>query len=328
MDRIYSQKKPLIEWQGQDCDPVIKNLLINRGISHDSQMDYVLSACTHFNQFKHIVLAQKTIGQAIIQQKDICIVGDYDADGATSCALMMMLLRDFGARVRFIVPNRATDGYGLSKGLIDRLHDKPDLIITVDNGVSAVDACDYAESLGIDVVITDHHLPPECLPKAAAIINPSLQDETFPDKSLSGVGVAWYVLVAVRAYLKDEGYFNNRKIPNCADYLDLVALGTVADLVPLSDLNRLLVSQGLMRMNQSPRPGIKALMFVANKTDQVIYAKDLGFALGPRLNAAGRLEDMTIGIRCLMASTLDEGLSLANMLDGLNEKRKHLEKSN
>ena len=267
---------------------------------------------------------------AIESQQRILMVGDFDADGATSVALAVTVLIAMGARhVDFLVPNRFDFGYGLTPEIVDiASRGEPHLIVTVDNGVSSVDGVARATDLGIDVVVTDHHLPGRDLPAALAIVNPNMPDCRFASKALAGVGVIYYVLSAVRARLRDSGWFAAQGIPEprLADWLDLVALGTVADVVPLDHNNRILVQQGLRRIRAGrTRPGIRALCEVAGRRLEHLSASDLGFAVGPRLNAAGRLDDMSIGIQCLIAQDGKTARSAAVALNELNLSRREIE---
>jgi single-stranded-DNA-specific exonuclease len=267
--------------------------------------------------------------RAIETDESILLVGDFDADGATSVALAVSLLRALGARqVDFLVPNRFDYGYGLSPEIVALAAQRaPGLLITVDNGVSSVAGVAAANAAGMDVIVTDHHLPGRELPAALALVNPNLPDCRFASKALAGVGVIYYLLGVVRSRLRDAGWFRTRPEPNLADWLDLVALGTVADVVPLDANNRILVHQGLGRMRAGRcRPGVRALAEVAGRSLHKLTAQDLGFALGPRLNAAGRLSDMTLGIRCLLSTDMDEARSLARGLDELNRMRRELER--
>lgn len=258
------------------------------------------------------------------------MVGDFDADGATSTALSVLAMRSLGcSNIDYLVPNRFEDGYGLSPEVVDQAHARgAQLIVTVDNGISSHAGVEHARSLGIPVIVTDHHLPGETLPAAEAIINPNLRDCNFPSKSLAGVGVAFYLMLALRTFLRDRGWFDERgiAIPNLAELLDLVALGTVADVVPLDANNRILTWQGMSRIRAGKcRPGIKALLEVANRDAQKLAASDLGFALGPRLNAAGRLDDMSVGVALLLCDNIGEARVLANELDALNQTRKEID---
>ncbi len=272
--------------------------------------------------------AAARLALAVQQDQHILVVGDFDADGATSVALCMLVLTAMGAqRVSYLVPNRFEYGYGLSEPIVDlAAAEQPDVLVTVDNGVSSVAGVARANALGIDVVVTDHHLPGSELPMAHAMVNPNLAGSAFPSKHLAGVGVAYYLLSVLRARLREAGWFAQRQEPNMADYLDLVALGTVADVVPLDRNNRILIAQGLRRIRAGrARPGILALCQIAKREPNRLTASDLGFALGPRLNAAGRLDDMSIGIRCLLAAEVGEAMQLAKTLDGLNQTRRQLQ---
>ncbi|MGL4673966.1 MAG: single-stranded-DNA-specific exonuclease RecJ, partial [Wohlfahrtiimonas sp.] len=248
------------------------------------------------------------ITNAITTQQKILIVGDYDVDGATSTALMMRVLKLFGAEnIAYRIPNRMLDGYGLTVSLLDSiLENTPDLIITVDNGISSIDAIAKAKEYGINVVVTDHHLPGDILPVADAIVNPNLKNSDFESSALCGVGVAFYTLMAVRRELINQGYFTERSAPNLADYLDLVALGTIADLVPLDRNNRCLVQQGIERIRRGRTvAGIQALLEVSGKNQMELSTTDIGFSISPLLNAAGRLDDMRVGIECLLTDSED-----------------------
>jgi single-stranded-DNA-specific exonuclease len=256
-------------------------------------------------------------------------VGDYDADGATGSALAVRGLRQLGAaRVSYLVPSRFAFGYGLSPEVVDAAASStPDLLLTVDNGIASIAGVRRARELGIPVIVTDHHLPGSELPDAAAIVNPNLPGDPFPSKHLAGVGVIFYVLAAVRARLRADGWFGQgRPEPNLAELLDLVALGTVADVVTLDDNNRILVEQGLRRMRAGrASPGVRALLEVAGRRPEQVTARDLGFAAGPRLNAAGRLTDMSLGVECLLTDDLARAASIARELDALNTQRREIE---
>ncbi len=257
------------------------------------------------------------------------VVGDFDADGATSTALTVLALRSMGcSNVQYLVPNRFEDGYGLSPEVVEQARARgAEMILTVDNGISSHAGVALAHQHGIAVLVTDHHLPGETLPDADAIVNPNLPDCHFPSRSLAGVGVAFYLMMALRAHLRTQGWFGvTRSEPNLADLLDLVALGTVADVVPLDANNRILVWQGLSRIRAGKcRPGIKALLEIANRDARQLAASDLGFALGPRLNAAGRLDDMSVGVALLLTDDLSQSRMLASELDALNQMRKEIE---
>jgi single-stranded-DNA-specific exonuclease len=293
-------------------------------------MDRKLSTLLSPAELPDIAKAAQRLADAVQNQEKILIVGDFDADGATSVALCMLALKSLGAEhIDFLVPNRFDFGYGLSPEIVQLAQSKnPDLIVTVDNGVASIAGVETANAAGIDVIITDHHLPGDKLPAALALVNPNLTDSTFSSKSMAGVGVAYYVLSWVRQELRSRDWFQQtqHEEPNLAQYLDLVALGTVADVVPLDRNNRVLVHNGLLRMQRGfTRPGIRALAAVGKRDLSSISAQDLGFAIGPRLNAAGRLEDMSVGIRCLMTEDESEAKQLAGSLDVLNQTRRHLQ---
>jgi single-stranded-DNA-specific exonuclease len=272
--------------------------------------------------------AAQRLARAVREQQKILLVGDFDADGATSVALAMRVLRDFRAEhISFLVPNRFEYGYGLSPEIVELAAAQvPDLLVTVDNGVASIEGVARANALGMEVIVTDHHLPGAERPDACALVNPVLPEATFGSRALAGVGVIYYVLGATRAVLQAQGWFEGHAAPNLARYLDLVALGTVADVVPLDRNNRILVAQGLRRMRAGACcEGLKAMLEFAKRDLETLSAQDLGFALGPRLNAAGRLDDMTIGIRCLLADDVDEARRLAKALNELNQMRRELE---
>lgn len=313
-----------------DLQPaLLRRIYAGRGVRSTLELDRSLQALASPEKLPDVQIAAERLADAVEQQQNIVIVGDFDADGATAVTLCVKILNDFGAQhVSFLVPNRFEYGYGLSPEIVDlALTLKPDLIVTVDNGVSSIAGVARANELNIDVIVTDHHLPGAELPQALAIVNPNLPYAGFPSRHMAGVGVAYYVLGAVRSVLRGRGWFSDlRPVPNLAQYLDLVALGTVADVVPLDANNRIMVYQGVARMRAGKcLPGIKALAEIAKRSLATLTAQDLGFALGPRLNAAGRLEDMSIGIKCLLAETLQEARHLATALDQLNKARRQLE---
>ena len=315
---------------GPDTD-LIERLYVARG-DDLSSLDLSLGALVPPTDLPELGRAVERMVEAITQGQRILIVGDFDADGATSVALAVGVLRRMGAAwVEYIVPNRFDFGYGLSPEIVDLSYElNPDLVVTVDNGVSSVDGVARARALGMDVIVTDHHLPAEDRPDAVALVNPVLPESSFPSKALAGVGVIYYVLAATRRALQEAGWFEQRDlpVPNLADELDLVAVGTVADVVPLDRNNRILVHQGLKRIRAGrTRPGIRALIDIAGRDRSRLKSSDLGFAVGPRLNAAGRLEDMSIGIRCLLAETDQEARELATALDQLNIARRELEQA-
>ena len=309
---------------------LLQRLYASRGLSRDADLE---SGLEHLpkSEMKGMTEACALLASALEKQHRLLIVGDFDCDGATSTSLAVLGLRALGAAdVDYLVPNRFEYGYGLTPEIVAVAAERqPDLIITVDNGISSIDGVAAAAKLGIPVLVTDHHLPGDTLPQAAAIVNPNQHGCPFVGKSLAGVGVMFYVLLALRSELQQRGWFNAERVkPNLAEFLDLVALGTVADVVPLEQLNRILVEQGLRRIRAGRcRPGIQALLQVAGKESGRLVASDMGFAIGPRLNAAGRLDDMSLGIRCLLTDDADTALSLAAELDDLNRERRAIEQS-
>ena len=312
-------------------NPLLARIYAARGISRLDSLDRSFASLPSPSLLKGMPEAVDRLYDALIRDEQIVIIGDFDADGATSSALMMLALRDMGfEHLNFLVPNRFDYGYGLTPEIVDLAQQySPQLIVTVDNGISSNDGVTHAGKLGIEVIITDHHLPGDCLPNATAIINPNQPGCSFPSKSLAGVGVAFYLLSGLRAKLRDEGWFIDKSLsePNLAHWLDLVALGTVADVVPLDQVNRIFVYQGLLRIRSGhSRPGIRALLQISGKNPQKLMASDLGFAIGPRLNAAGRLDDISLGIQCLLTDNLNEARETAECLDQLNRDRKSIEK--
>jgi single-stranded-DNA-specific exonuclease len=322
------------ELKGSELHPLLKKIYANRGVTELRQINYNLSELIDYSLLKDIDKAADIVSNAIIEQKRILIVGDFDADGATSCAVMMRSLNACGLLdVDYLVPNRFDFGYGLSPQIVDVAAQlQPDLIITVDNGISSIDGVKRANELGIQVVITDHHLAADILPEAAAIVNPNQPGCDFPEKTIAGVGVAFYLMLAVRAALRAKNWFDDkptgtgRSEPNMANYLDLVALGTVADVVPLDHNNRILVEAGLQRIRRNRGcAGINALLSIAGKSIETCSAQDFGFIVGPRLNAAGRLDDMSIGIECLLSDDHEQALQYAVTLNQMNLQRREIE---
>jgi single-stranded-DNA-specific exonuclease len=298
-----------------------------RGIDSSSQLDTGLGQLLPFTQLKNAQQMAVLLADAISAKKSLLIVADYDADGATACAVGLRGLRALGAQVGFIVPNRFEYGYGLTPEIV-RLaaQSKPDIIVTVDNGIASVEGVAEAKKLGIEVLVTDHHLPGDSLPDALCIVNPNQPGCSFPSKNLAGVGVMFYVLLALRAELRTRGAFADQAEPNLGNLLDLVALGTVADVVKLDENNRILVQQGLQRMRAGRAcAGISALLQVAKKSAAQASAYEMGFIVGPRLNAAGRLEDMGLGIQCLLTDDTPEADDIAAKLDALNQERRGIE---
>ena len=298
-----------------------------RGISNPLQLDTGLNQLLPFTQLKNAPQMAKLLADAISAKRRLLIVADYDADGATACAVGLRGLRALGAQVDFIVPNRFEYGYGLTPEIV-RLaaQSQPDIIVTVDNGIASVEGVAEARKLGIEVLVTDHHLPGDSLPDALCIVNPNQPGCTFPSKNLAGVGVMFYVLLALRAELRSRDAFTDKPEPNFGNLLDLVALGTVADVVKLDENNRILVQQGLLRMRAGRAcAGITALLHVARKSPAQASAYEMGFIVGPRLNAAGRLEDMGLGIQCLLTDDANEAEDIAAKLDALNQERRSIE---
>ncbi|MFT5118622.1 MAG: single-stranded-DNA-specific exonuclease, partial [Kiritimatiellia bacterium] len=312
--------------------PLLQRIYSARNACCDGDVDYRLKNIEQPYSLKGLIDATDLLVLAMREQQRVLIVGDFDADGATSCALSILALKAMGLQqVNFLVPNRFEYGYGLTPEIVDVAKEyQPDLIVTVDNGIASVDGVAHAKSLGFKVIVTDHHLPPNVLPAADAIVNPNQQGCEFPSKNLAGVGVIFYLLSALRSRLRQLNWFVEQTIvePNMASYLDLVALGTVADVVPLDRNNRTLVHQGIQRVKAGKaRPGILALLEVAGKNYQRLTSQDFGFIVGPRLNAAGRLDDISLGIQCLLTDDAALARELAAQMDGLNRERRSIEAS-
>ncbi|SIO42445.1 exonuclease RecJ [Salinivibrio sp. ES.052] len=310
--------------------PLLQRLYTHRGLRDDSELNRSAAGLYQYQALMGIDAAVQLLSNALANHQFILIVGDFDADGATSSALSVKALRMMGAtRVDYLVPNRFDDGYGLSPEVVDQAAERgAELIMTVDNGVSSLSGVAHAKNLGMQVLVTDHHLPGDQLPNADAMVNPNLDECDFPSKALAGVGVAFYLMLALRAHLRDQGWFEQQGlgIPNLAELLDLVALGTVADVVALDSNNRILVHQGLQRIRAGRcRPGIQALIEVANRNMATLVASDFGFALGPRINAAGRLDDMAFGVELLLCDNIHAARRMASELDALNQTRKDIE---
>ncbi|MCG6871285.1 MAG: single-stranded-DNA-specific exonuclease RecJ [Gammaproteobacteria bacterium] len=312
-----------------DCPPLLARIYAARGIHHPSGLERGLAGLPPPDALRDLPRALALLEEALQAKQRITIVADFDADGATSCALLKLGLETLGAApVEYVVPNRFEFGYGLSPEIVAvAAAGKPDLLITVDNGTSSIAGVAAARERGMRVLITDHHLPGDRLPEADALINPNQPGDGFPGKNIAGVGVVFYLLVALRARLQQQGWFGTgREAPNLASLLDLVALGTVADVVPLDPVNRILVHQGLARIRAGRgRAGIRALLEVAERDVSDINAGDLAFAAAPRLNAAGRLQDMSLGIECLLATDIGSAMRIAARLDGLNQERRRIE---
>jgi single-stranded-DNA-specific exonuclease len=314
----------------ESISPLLRRIYSGRSVKSAADLELGLSNLLPPSGLKGIEAATDLLVEALEKNQRFLIVSDFDADGATSCVVAIKALQAFGARhVEYIVPNRFDYGYGLTPEIVELAKTrKPDLLITVDNGISSIDGVAAAQAAGIKVLVTDHHLPARQTPTAEAIVNPNQHGCEFESKCIAGVGVIFYTMLALRARLRELDWFvkNNLPEPNMADLLDLVALGTVADVVPLDRNNRILVSEGLKRIRAGrARPGIAALLRIANRNPARLKASDLGFGLGPRLNAAGRLDDMATGIECLLAEQLGEAHELAMLLDGMNQDRKQIE---
>ena len=331
MQKIALKQRTLnsqINWP-ETIHPLLQRIYSGRNLASVDELDLSLSQLLPPDGLKNIELAVDLLEEVLRKQESILVVGDFDADGATSTALLIRVLRRMGfAKVDYMVPNRFAYGYGLTVGLVqEALQDKPDLIITVDNGISSLDGVALAKKHDVKVLVTDHHLPGEKLPQADVILNPNQPGDNFGSKSLAGVGVVFYLLVALRRRLRSHNWFVDHGLqePNLAEYLDIVALGTVADVVPLDRNNRILVNEGLKRIRaRCCVPGLAALLQVAERNPETLVASDLGYAIGPRLNAAGRLDDMSLGIECLLSDG-SEAYEYARQLDSLNLERREIE---
>ncbi len=311
----------------EGINPLLARLYAARGVIAKSELETSLSGLISPEQLTNSGEMAKLLADVIAANKKILVIGDYDADGATATAVAVKGLKSVGANVDFLVPNRFEYGYGLTPEIVALAATlKPDILITVDNGIASVDGVAAANLLGLQVFITDHHLPSDTTPAAACIVNPNQHGCTFKSKNLAGVGVMFYVLLALRAELRNRGAFIDKPEPNLTELLDLVALGTVADLVKLDANNRILVEQGLRRIRAGAGcAGISALLKIAGKSPEKVTAQDFGFAVGPRLNAAGRLDDMRLGIACLLAETEADALQKAQTLHELNMERRNIE---
>jgi len=313
----------------KELHPILGRIYQIRRIDSKEHLEYSLKQLLPYHLLSGISKAVEILGLALQENKTITVVGDFDADGATSTAVAIKALRLMGAKqVNYLVPNRFKFGYGLTPEIVAVAAERhPDLLITVDNGISSIDGVAAAKKLGLQVIVTDHHLPGDRLPEADAFVNPNLPEDQFPSKSLAGVGVIFYLMLALRADLREKAWFqDSRPEPNLGELLDLVALGTVADVVPLDHNNRILVTQGLARIRSGKcRPGIEALINVAGRNQKNMVSMDLGFFIAPRLNAAGRLEDMSLGIECLLEDDYEKAFKLATKLHSLNLERRKIE---
>ena len=317
-------EKQLIEF---DIHKTLASILSARAIDSSNDIDYKLEKLIPYCELSFAESAANFILDMILAKKNILIIGDYDADGATASACAIKGLEKFGANVDFLVPNRFEDGYGLSVSIVEKaLEKKPDLIITVDNGIASIEGVEKAKSHGVDVVITDHHLPGDALPNANFIINPNQKSCNFPSKNLCGVGVIFYLLIAIKSQAKKRKLLNKNQEPRLSDLLDIVCLGTIADLVKLDFNNRLLVQFGMHIIRSGEGNfGIRAISQLSNRRLQNLKTSDLSFVIAPKLNAAGRLDDMSLGIKCLLAKTFDEALHHARRLLSLNTERRQIE---
>ena len=330
MTRIVARSVPMranLMLEQGGVHPLLARLYAARGIKSADELDTSLGKLIPPQEMKGATAAGRLLADSIAAGERILIVADYDCDGATACALGLRALRMFGANVDYLVPNRFETGYGLSPEVVAiAAAKKPDLIVTVDNGIASVEGIAAANALGIRTLVTDHHLPGDVLPDAAVIVNPNQPGCTFPSKALAGVGVMFYVMLTLRAELRQRGAFEGKQEPNLGSLLDLVALGTVADVVPLDRNNRILVAQGLNRMRAGQiQPGLKALFNIAGRDADHAASFDLGFAVGPRLNAAGRLADMSLGIECLITDDPGRAANIAQELDSINRERRSIE---
>ena len=332
MQFLLRQPDPRAQHRLQEAGthPLLAQLFAARGVKEAQELELALPHLLPPALLKGAEQAAQALADAIAKGEQLLIVADYDCDGATACAVGLRGLRAMGAKVSYLVPNRFTTGYGLSPAVVDlalqQAGGKPDWIVTVDNGIASVEGVAHARAHGIRVLVTDHHLPGDALPEAEIIVNPNQPGCDFPSKSIAGVGVMFYVLLALRSELRQRGVFDAAHQPRLDALLDLVALGTVADVVRLDANNRLLVAQGLKRIRaRHLQPGIAALLQVAGREAARVNSADLGFALGPRINAAGRLADMTVGIECLTTDDPARALELAQMLDTFNRERRSIE---
>lgn len=317
-----------VQFSQSDLHPLLARVYSGRGIESPEQLDLGLAHLIPPEQLLNAATGASLLADALAEERSILIVGDFDADGATSTSLAVLALRAFGAqKVGYLVPNRFEYGYGLTPEIVAlAVTRKPEIIITVDNGISSIEGVDAARALGITTLITDHHLAGRELPAADVIVNPNQNACEFPSKNLAGVGVIFYVMMALRAELRKRGWFDTHPEVNLGQFLDLVALGTVADVVPLDRNNRILVAGGLRQIRAGKaRPGILALLEVASRHPRNVVASDLGFSVGPRINAAGRLDDMSIGIECLLSDSMDVARGRATQLHQLNQDRRIIE---
>ncbi|GGA00687.1 single-stranded-DNA-specific exonuclease RecJ [Dyella caseinilytica] len=330
MSKLQLRHRPLLGepagW-GDGLHPLLQRIYAARGVFGPDQAEHRLNRLLSPQQLGGMQQAVELLAQAIRDDASIMIAGDYDCDGATGSAVAIRGLRLLGAqRVDYVVPNRFIHGYGLTPELVASLPDHVQLVVTVDNGVASVAGVAAAKSRGMRVIVTDHHLPGDFLPAADAIVNPNLRGDDFPSKALAGVGVMFYVLLALRAHLREQGAFSANNEPDLSVLLDLVALGTVADLVPLDFNNRVLVEAGMKRLrSRRGCAGITALVEASQRSVATLCTSDLGYAVGPRLNAAGRLEDMRLGVECLLTDDARQAHHYAELLSSINQERRELQ---
>ena len=322
-----TQRTALGDLNDPSLHPILNRLYANRGINSAAELDYSLKNLPNPDLLSGMTAACEILYEALMAQANIIIVGDYDVDGATSTALVIQSMQSFGfEHVGYFIPDRMAFGYGLSTDVVDLIQQyQPDLIITVDNGISSHAGIQLAIESGISVIVTDHHLPAAQLPQADAIINPNISGDHFPAKNIAGVGVAFYLMLGLRTYLRKLGWFGEQNLdePSMVDLLDLVALGTIADVVPFDYVNRLLVNQGMQRIRHSKcNNGIKALAAISQCELRQITSTDVAFKIAPKINAAGRLDDMSVGVECLLTDDSKFALNLANKLNTINEQRK------
>lgn len=330
MIEIQRRPEPDLSLLPESIPSLLKRIYINRGVTSQEQLETTVRSLHSYQKLFGIDAAVELLFESIQSNKRIIVVGDFDADGATSSALSVLALRMLGSHnVDYLVPNRFEDGYGLSPEVVEQaIEIGAQVIMTVDNGVSSIEGVRYAKEQGLKVLVTDHHLPGHELPDVDAMVNPNLHECGFPSKALAGVGVAFYLMMALCVHMRKMGWFAQQGMtePKLMELVDLVALGTVADVVPLDENNRILVHQGLQRIRAGKaRPGIQALIEVAKRDARRLVASDFGFALGPRINAAGRLDDMSFGVELLMSNNIHAARRMASELDGLNQTRKEIE---
>lgn len=316
-----------MELQKKKVNPLLADLYALRGVKDYNEIN-LLQRLEPYQNLLNCEKAAEILVEAILQKKKLCVIADYDVDGATACSIAVKGLRMLGADINYVVPNRFVHGYGLTPSVVDEAitRENPDMLVTVDNGISSVDGIEHAKSKGVDVLVTDHHLEGDVLPDALCIVNPNQKACTFSNKSLAGCGVIFYVVCAVRQLQIEKGIYTPQNAPNVMSLMDLVAIGTVADVVKLDLNNRIIVNAGLnMIRKKKTRPGVLALIKECKKQYNKLNSMDIGFQIGPRLNAAGRLEDMSIGINCLLAEDDETAEALAKQLNSININRKALE---